>query len=162
MELLLLRLRSCSQCQQLSGVTEPLLAREGSLPTSLNLSWSGGMNALLMLGTNWKCRSGINPLLHLCKYLECRWSVLGDLQSRERSLNAVIALGADAALGNFRAQGVGEAGLCSVPTRGCIWHPFQEQGWDFEECVDRLALQQTANQTVSHGSLCGDCPVSAA
>lgn len=44
--------------------------------------------------------------------------------------------------------------LCSVPTRGCIWHPFQEQGWDFEECVDRLLLQQTANQTASNDRLC--------
>lgn len=68
--------------------------------------------------------------------------------SRGGELSSVIALA------NSRAQGVGEAVLCSVPTRGWIWHPFQEQGWDFEECVDRLLLQQTANQTASNDRLC--------
>lgn len=102
---------------QLGVLTKPLLAREGSLHASLSSQPElvGRDDPLLMLGTNWKCRCGTNArvLLHLCEYLECRWSVLGDLQcvlgAREGSLSAVIALGAGDALANSRAQGVGEA-----------------------------------------------------
>lgn len=89
------------------------------------------------------------------------WGISSLLGAGEGSLSTV-STESDDALANCRAQSVGEAVLCSVPTRGCVWHPFQEQGWDFEECVDRLLLQQTANQTASEGRLCVDCPVSAA